>query len=486
MDKRFLTNFLKGSASASLGSGVTVLFHFLSIMIMTRGIPKDDFGLYILILATMHCFVIFGGMGLDLTLVRMISSENKDEKQTVLIPVLALRAAQLFIVCIIFFVIGSMFLPHFDARIKEYLVYIPAMFCLASFRELFFYLLQGMKLFKQYAGVQVASAVIKCATILTLLLLDSLSLSSLLLVEIIMLVSSLAIQIYVIPFKSLEQVWPSVEAYRKVLRFSFPLYLNNILTFVYDRMNVFLIGGFLNPASIAIYSVSGKIPEGFFRLFKSFIVVYFPNLSSLFSKGRRREAQDVMNQSLILFSIAILFFVMASFLFRDEIITLIFSSEYLDASFAFSLMMLGLYLRVISNIMGYSLVSAGHPSTPVKVNSVSSIINLLASLAMIPAFGFIGAVYSLLIMNIISQVSYSLYLMKFGIAVRSWGYLKPAAFMFLLVSLQILFGLDGLISKSVLLLGYLVICWVYIKEFQRGFGFILKNARGIAWQAKSA
>ena len=67
MDKQFKSKFLKGSFTTAIGTVSSMGFHFLSIMIMTRYLPKEEFGLYILIIAIVNFFNLFCGLGLDLT-----------------------------------------------------------------------------------------------------------------------------------------------------------------------------------------------------------------------------------------------------------------------------------------------------------------------------------------------------------------------------------------------------------------------------------
>ncbi len=167
---------------------------------------------------------------------------------------------------------------------------------------------------------------------------------------------------------------------------------------------------FLHPASVAAFEVALKIPDGFMRLFSSLIVVYFPSLSSLFAKGNRDDAHRMMNSFLVLLSTGIVFLVLVAFLFANEIVLASFSREYLEVSLAFAFLMLNFYLRAISNILGYSLVAAGNSSAPVKANIAASTVNIVGSLIMIRMFGYIGAVYSLLLMNITSQIIYKLLL----------------------------------------------------------------------------
>jgi O-antigen/teichoic acid export membrane protein len=126
--------------------------------------------------------------------------------------------------------------------------------------------------------------------------------------------------------------------------------LNSLLALVFDRSSTFLIGALLNPVSVAAFEVALKIPDGFMRLFNSFIIVYFPTLSNLFAKGNRDDAHKMMNSSLILLSTGINFLVLVSFLFADKIVRCYFQ-KILGSLTGFALLMLS-FVYVPSLISG--------------------------------------------------------------------------------------------------------------------------------------
>ena len=465
MDNRFKLDFLKGSVATSMGTMSSIVFHFISVMIMTRYLPKNEFGLYILILVIVHCLTILGGLGLDLTLVKFITGETATEKHSVFWHIVTARVIFLGFLGVTVFLIGHLLVSFVDKRVEDYLLLIPIMFLASSFRDLFYSTLQGLKQFTKYASVQTLSAIMRFLLIVVFLKLDHLSVRTLIYIEIFVPLCSITAQLILIPFNLIPRFKLSVEKFTRVIRFGIPLYLNSILTLVIDRANIFIIGAFLTLESIAIYDVADKIPQGFVRIFRSFIIVYFPNLSKLFSDGKEADAQKIINRSLVLFSFGISLAVFFVFLFRKEIILLLFSESYLGASLALPLLMFNFYLRAISNIMGYSLVSAGYSSVPVKTNTVSSATLIAGSFVAIPLFGIMGAICSLLLMNIVSQTIYYYYFLKFGIKVGALRYLKPLFLMLILSGAYTLLGMEALFLKLAFLLAYICLCRVIVDEF---------------------
>jgi O-antigen/teichoic acid export membrane protein len=490
MDKRFTSNLIKGLASTSFGSVATIGFHFLSILLMTRYVPKDVLGVFFLALAVVQVLKIVGGLGLDLTLAKSVSGVDRQMQQNTVGSIVAIRFLSVSFLGLIFYLAGRFMLPVFDARLSDCIVFMILLFALTSYRDLFLGLMQGVQQFKEYAVVEVLSAVTR--VILLIAFHDRLSLQSLLSIEIISQAIEILLQLFAMRalLIGLSRKNINREFLQSIFQFSTPLYLNNLLAVVHDRGNVFLIGAFLNPVSVAAFEVARKIPDGFQRLFDSFIVVYFPSLSSLFAKGKHDDAKRIMNSSLVLLSAGIMFLVLVGFLFANEIILALFSKEYLEVSLAFALLMLNFCLRAISNILGYSLVSAGYSSAPVKANIVAVTVNMVSSFILIRIFGYIGAVYSLLLMNITTQIIYGLLLRQARLTPHMLEYLKPFFLLAVMIGIYRLFGTGSNLLKLLLIGLYGGACWILIKEIRESLHaaleYVSTSKVGILiWQARS-
>jgi len=184
MDKKFKEKFLRKSAATFIGQAASMAFHFVSIMILTRVISKEDFGIYALILVINNLFLILSSMGLDVTLVKFISSDSDGKKKSVFTRIVSLKILSLLFFVVLFLFAGELFLPYIDKKILDFLYYIPIIFFLGSFRDLFFRVLQGLNFFKRYAITQVVSASSRLLLIVFFLLQGNLNLDNLIFVEI--------------------------------------------------------------------------------------------------------------------------------------------------------------------------------------------------------------------------------------------------------------------------------------------------------------
>lgn len=485
MQQKFKKNILKGSATTSIGTISGMVFQFLTIMIMTRYVSKDDFGIYVLVIVIVNMFSLLSGMGVQLTMVKFIASENKEENQDILLPVLVIRAFGSILFSAIFIIVGRFVLHLFDDRIYQYIWYIPVIFILASFRDLFYNLMQGLCQFKQYSIVNVTSSVFRVLLVFVFLLLTKLDIRILLIIEVLATLQPLLHQLFVIPFKKHLIVKPTWETYKRVIKFSIPLYLNNLVVFINGRMNIFIIAAYLNPASIANYDVATKVPVALKKIFQSFIIVYFPNLSKLFSIGDRKTAVSLIGKSLSIFSLAITLLVIFSFLFRNELTLILFSEKYVDVSLAFSLLIFNFLIRGIGDLMGYSFVPAGFPSVPTRINALAGVISVGLSLLFIPIYGYMGAVYALLIMNLISSTMFYKFLKKHKINPSLKSFLKPML-LILIVSISLLFGAEySFVLNILLFIISLILSWFISDEFKYVLKLVFSFLQKRKWQKNS-
>jgi O-antigen/teichoic acid export membrane protein len=475
MDKSFKRDFIKGSAAASMGAIVAMVFQFLSIVIITRHITKEEFGIYVLIIVISTFLDAVSGLALEQSLVKFISSADDLEKRSTFIPILIIRIILIVTAVIPVVLFGNSLMPLFNFTATEFLYVIIILFILSSFRGLFYNLLQGMNLFKKYASVQTITSLVRIAFLLINVYFHDLTLKNVLLVEIVAVTFTVLLQIALIPYKDIFHWDVNFKNIKKILNFSIPLYFSGISYFIQTQVNVFIISAYLSPVSIANYDVAGKIPQASAKGFQSFIIVFFPNLSRLLSLGERDSALILINKSLLTFSIVINLLLLVSFLFNKEIILLLFSDKYVDSSLAFSFMMVAFYLTAMSNIMGYSLVSAGLPSITLKVNIAAGVINLIGALLMVPLWGFMGAVYSILLTSLSSLLFHYLYLTKYDMQIELISFIKPTLITITALLLYYPFIPDNMIFKFILLIVYFIAIYFVLPEAKEIFNQIAKH-----------
>ena len=455
MDQKFKKSFLKGTASASIGTISSMAFHFFSITILARVLPVSDFGFYSLLISIVFIFNTFSSFGLEVTLVKFLSMNDTDVTNKIFFPILIIKLITTTVMAIAFYFLQSLILPLFGSGLTNYGVKIILLFFMGSFRDVFFNLFQGLKYFKKYASVQIFAAAIRVIFILIYVYLGVLNLENLIFIEIFTNGLAIIFQLLQIPYKKVFSLIIDKKIVKSIIDFSLPVYANNIFDILNARLSLFIIGLFLSPATVAYYDVGSKLPQALRRVYASFLTVFYPNLASLFSEGDKISAEELINKSLNLISLLLSSLALVSFLFRNEIIILLFSKAYAESSFVFFLLMLNFLIRALSSVLGNSNLSAGYPSVPMRVNIISSIISLLCSIGLIPIIGFSGAAYAVIMSDSISQILYFYFLKKIDVKIYYNIYLRPILILFLCLLLYSIIPFENIFIKIIFIIGFM-------------------------------
>jgi O-antigen/teichoic acid export membrane protein len=486
MDQNFVRRFLKGSFLASSGTLSTLVFHFMSVSLMSRFVPQEILGLYFLIVAIATAGKILASMGLDITLVHFLASEGEETKQQAFAAIIWLRMLTVASMgLLMYFGAAFLFMP-FDAHLLDYRGYLVILFALMSLRELFFYLLQGLQLFKPYALLQAASAIFRFSLIF--MLRDSLTLTNLLLIDFASLGGSFLVQFYFLPFTHLFPAKFSFDMsfMRRIFRYGLPLYSNSMLTYVSDFGGTYLVGIFLSPLGIASYEIARKIPDGFRRLFSAFHTVYFPNLSSLFAKRDLKNAEKFLNYCLNLLGVGAFALTLFSLLFSRELILFLAPENYLEVQPTFVLIMFAVCLQLLSGTMGYSLVSLGQPGYSTRVNIVAMGLEFALSLLFVPYIGYLGIGISYVFMCLISQIACYFFLRRAGVVIDLGMFIRPLLILMATSLAYVLIGDEGLPFKLLILLSYTLLSLAFVPESRQALAYFWALVQTRRLRAESA
>ncbi len=248
------------------------------------------------------------------------------------------------------------------------------------------------------------------------------------------------------------------DIFKEVFCFGFPLGLNNILSFVFMRIDTILIGALLTPVQVASYGTASKIPDAIRQMFVSFRSVYFPNMSELFVRKQQKEAEKLLGTSLRLVSFIALFGTLVAVVFQTEIVKLLFSVKYLDCAPILPLLMVATSIGLISNVLGTSLVSAGYSKLPVMINIVDTVVNVAANVMMIPVFGVMGAAYAAILARAMTNPVNVWFLKKNGVRVNVSEYLKPVFIFATCMAVYYMLRSPEILHKLFIILTYLIAC----------------------------
>lgn len=456
MDYQFTSRFIKGVISTGLGSFFTLVLGFLSIFIAVRLIPKDQFGTYLLLQTIVYSLVMISDFGLNIATTRQIAcAENQNISKTVNSALcFKLIVSSLSSLAILLSSKYVFRVFHTDI-LNNYIVFVILLYCLESYNALLVATLQGLHHYKKLALSQIMLSCLNLAAMIWLVKVLNNGILALILARVVSLLATLVYQLFAVSI-SLRTVFDK-EVLKGMIRFGFPLGLNNVLTFIFMRIDTLMIGAYLNPIGVAYYGAASKIPDASRQMFESFRSVYFPNIAELIIHEKYDEAQTVLNTTLRLVTFTSGLVSLIVHLFQNQIVSLLFSREYLDCAPVLSRLMMALTVGLVGYILGTSLVAAGYSKLPVLINIVDTVATVTANLILIPTLGIMGAAYAALIARGVTIPVNVFFLKKYGMYPDSLEYLKPLLILALCIIIAN-FAMPSIFLSIALITFYLIIC----------------------------
>jgi O-antigen/teichoic acid export membrane protein len=245
-----------------------------------------------------------------------------------------------------------------------------------------------------------------------------------------------------------------------LLRFGLPLQENRFLWFLFDRIDVLLLGTLAGPLAVAYYSVANKVPDAMQRLADSFIAVYYPTVSSLLSSKKVKQAHWYLNHSLRLVSFLTALSTLVAVVFGKEIVHLLFSDKYLISVPGFGLLTLAFHLMLTVNLLGYTLTAARQAGKSLAANVLLTTTQVITDWLLIPILDFMGPAVAGNLSACLNMPVNILLLRRIGIRVDVPSLVKQTGILLVFGGLSWWLQPQLLILKVSILLIYVATCAV--------------------------
>ncbi len=454
------SNFIKSLLSVGGGHLSLTASKFITIVIATRCVSIKEMGVYFLVMATSGVITDIAGCGTNVALVKYLA-EEEDEK---------IRQSNVFVTTLFFFlnlttvIIICIIVNNIWGFIKFEPLYV--LFCgsVAVFTYLNFPL-QGFKKFKKIAIANFLNGIVKIVSALILMIYLDKGFIGLLWTITISNLIGILFQIYSLDMKLWVQKisFSHLTFLSQLLKFSLPIYINQLYSNLYDRGYTFLIAALLNPTSVAYFNIATRLSVFIDQLRRVYNSVYFPKIVELV-KYRKNKAEKLLQISIEIIFISIAIGSFLFFTFKNQIIILVFSSEYQSASTAAFIMIARCAFSFCSVVMGFTLVGSGYNIAPLIINIIVTSLSFIASYFCIPYYGYQGVVYIAFICSIIGFIFNYYYLRYVGLKLRfnilNWGYIMSFIAIVFSVTVQ-----HYLIAACLLLL-FIVFAVISLYRFQ--------------------
>lgn len=181
---------------------------------------------------------------------------------------------------------------------------------------------------------------------------------------------------------------------REVFAYSWPLTFFSLAASMFHWTDTLVLGIYRTVAEVGIYNVA--VPIALLLMFSNdlFRQLFFPIVSKEYAAGNKKTVIEVSKQiSKWTFMSGIPVFLLLIF-FPEQIISLLFGSQYLSATQPLRILAVGILFWVLSDNSRELVLMKGKSKT-ILVDMLSvGIINLILNLLWVPKYGMIGAAIS--------------------------------------------------------------------------------------------
>ena len=175
---------------------------------------------------------------------------------------------------------------------------------------------------------------------------------------------------------------------RRMVGLSWPLMLNNLISFSFFKIDVFLLESLQGNAVVGLYSVAYKFLDALQILPASFTIAVFPILSRYAASAKDSLMRAYLLSVRLLVIVALPIAVVTTFL-AEPMVYLLGGSQYLpDSRIALQLMIWSVPIGFINSVTHYVLIALNQQRFLTKAFAIGLTFTVVANRVFIPIYSY--------------------------------------------------------------------------------------------------
>jgi PST family polysaccharide transporter len=383
---------------------------FILAAISANILGVDEFGKLTSALALVGIFSIITDYGTSTYFIKEVS-KNTNEKNNYMFHILFLRIFLIVIFFILLTVTVSMLKYEAEYSYVVYLAYFyTILLSLTTFLRAAFKVSNAMKIDAVSSAVSGSLAI----TIVLALLYTSPTLPSLLMGYIISSIVALVVTVILIKrIHAFHYLKINRRRIKEIVVGSSPYILSALCIYVYYYSDQILLFNLQGPTPAGEYAAAYKILSLLIAPIGLFLIVLLPIFSNHFhDKKISSTIRDTIKTNILLVFLGSTVTFLALFFSADNIIELIYGSEFEGAGTILKLLLVSWYILVNYSIAVIALQAFDQQHTYVKITFFGAVLNIALNLYFIPLYSGVGAAITTIITEIVIGSLVSLIFIK--------------------------------------------------------------------------
>ena len=408
---------VKGSLILTF-SNLTVRFAgYVFRILMGRFLTPSEFGLLNLALPIQYMVILFASSGIAPSVAKFVSEAREDEKG---------RAGIIYSSIIFYLAIGTalgLFFYLIAAPLGTQVFHEPAVVDLLKIAALAFPIgmataaitgtFQGYKRFDLMAATLIFQQLSRIAFGVVLVFVGYQAFGAIL-GSSLGFAAALPLALIFLRYVPMGSFAVAGGAFKKVFMFSLPVSLTSLATFALTYADVLLIGYYLSPYEVGVYSAASPTSRLLLAFSSALYAVLLPSVSELKPEKSVPEIRSHLQRAYLLTLGGLLPVVLISILYAGDIISILFPGEgYAGAVEPFKILVIGATFLGVFTVNSAVFQGVGHPGTPMRIMAAAAGIDIVLNILLIPAMGIMGAAYATSLSFALAGVSSTLLLRKY-------------------------------------------------------------------------
>lgn len=399
---------LKNVSYLTAGNIISKLISFVGMIFIARWLGPEKYGIYVTVTVFVGLFGILTMNGLKKVVIRR-GSRNLSEMDNVIADSISIK--NIFIMLAILFCILASFFMNYSNQTKMYIAIFSLVLFFRPMKGLFFTVYQVTEKMKYMAFIRLSYSVIFVSMALSLIYFGF-GLTSVILISIFthMIVTLLT---FFHSRKTLEFRLPEkFRINKKLLIPSLTFTGIAFVNFLSTRIDLFMISILGSSEQVGIYGVAHNlIKQGLFL--RSMVSTAFYPIFIKTLKRRKMSRSRLVKYS-IMFFISLLGLAIIGYFVLDEIILILFGSEYAKTVPILRVLIFYIAFWFAALPFGIALPATNNEKASLISVSIIALMNIPLNYILFLKYGLIGIAYSTLIVWSIGSlllISYSYFLL---------------------------------------------------------------------------
>ncbi len=462
-----LKKSLNGTIILTVLTGLQFVFTLLTQVVLARSLLPDDFGIAAFCVAVSFFFVTASSLSGD----KFYLSEKAE-------PDLNKIISTEIVIAVFIFVLANLCLPYVMALIdkQDHLIYCQVLLLLCFYnplsrpralleKQLEFYHSKKFFFLAQFLACIIAMVTVYFDGGVWAIIFWRFSA---LFLEVVFLNFFLSFRF--------KLTFPNSTFLKRFSKFGLPMTIASVAVYFYGNVDYYIISTFLDPVELGYYWLAYQFTNQILQGRKIVVSVAIPSFVSLTCKETMQSSFEIVTKTLIwIYSIP--FF--AFYVFEDDLVTLLFGSNWVSATDLFIVFSVVILLRAITTLLEPICVKYQKTKAFMNITLISSVLMVGMGVALIQIFGLKGMSIAVLITTIITVViSLSVIFSVLPVSVFK-SIIHPLLFVivFSVASKYILIFLNEVFHSSYLVNSFLV-CILYLVLFAILENKMLRNGWG--------